>query len=129
MTVQDFLAMMELNKEVYPEFAALTDEQKRYLAWVNVESGTADAYIENGELVGVGGIRFVGIGEGWLITSPGMRKDRKFTLLKEAKKSFIATRDRLNLWRIFATSKISQNFLKHLGFESENTTHIWTKKA
>lgn len=127
MTPDDFIKVMALNKEYYPEFDALPDDKKTQLAQCHIDAGTAESYFDDGEFIGVGGIHYRGVGEAWLICDPKMRDKRKFTLLREAKKSLEATRDKLDLWRVFATSKISENFLKHLKFEKNDTTAIWTR--
>lgn len=128
MEIRDFLLVMELNADVYPEFARLPDEQKKCLANVNITTGTAQSFFEDGKLVAVGGIRFIGIGEAWLLTPPKIRKDRTLSLLKETRKTFIKTRDKHNLRRVYATSRISENFLSHLGFETHPQGFVWTKK-
>lgn len=127
MTVEDFLLLMELNADIYPEFAALPDEKKIYLANINIDYGTARALYEDGRLFGVGGIRFIGVGEGWLITSPHIRNNRSKSLLRETKRIFEQDREEQGLWRIFATSKISENFLLHLGFKDQEKVLIWTR--
>ena len=128
MTVGDFLLVMELNAEIYPEFAELPDEQKRYLANVNIATGTAQSFFEEGKLVAVGGIRYAGVGEAWLITPPQVRENRGLSLLKETRKMFIETRNEHNLWRVFAESKISETFLKHLDFKPHPQGFVWTRK-
>jgi len=127
MTVEDFLSVMGLNADVYPEFAELLDEQKKYLANVNIATGTAQSFFEDGKLVAVGGIRCVGVGEAWMISSPQIRDNRGLSLLKETRRNFIETRDKHNLWRVFAESKISETFLKHLGFEAHPQGFVWTR--
>jgi len=127
MTADDFILVMALNKNYYPEFDVLPDEQKREIADVHLQAGTAESFFDDGELIGVGGIHWIGVGESWMVCLPKMRDDRKFTLLREAKKVFEQTRDKLNLWRIFATSRISGNFLKHMGFEKNDTCSVWTR--
>lgn len=127
MTIEDFLQMLAANAQTYPEFASLPEDKKRYLAWVNINTGVAESYWDGDQLVGVGGIRFVGIGEGWLITTPHIRNERKFFLLRTAKKAFEHIRDSKNLWRVFATSRISTNFLRHLSFKPEPEVHVWMR--
>lgn len=125
MTIDDFLAVMAANADQFPNYMALADADKRYIANVNSITGSAEAYIEDGKLLAVGGIRYCGIGEAWLMSNPEIRKDRKFTLFREAKEALETQRQSLNLWRIFADARLTANFLEHLGFEKSNT-HIWT---
>jgi hypothetical protein len=127
MTAEDYLLVMEQNIEVYPEWDKLTDEQKRHIAAVNISTGTAQSFFEDGRLVGVGGIRFRGIGEAWLITPPYIRDHRAKSLFREARRVFKKNRDELNLWRIFATSRISKTFLRHLGFKRSPRTFCWMR--
>lgn len=127
MTISDFLAIMDANKEVYPDFAILSDEHKKLIANVNICTGTAQSYLKEGKLWGVGGIHYRGVGEAWLITPPDIREQHKLWLLKNAKLEFEKQRDDLKLWRVFATSKISGTFLKHLGFKPEPSTQVWNR--
>jgi hypothetical protein len=127
MKPEDMLAVMEQNKGVYPEYDALSDERKMFFANVNIYSGTAETYIDDdGRVAGVGGIRYMGTGEGWFLTMPKYRTQprRLFTFVAE---QFERTRNEKNLWRIFAESKISEVFLKHLGFKKQDGMHIWTE--
>jgi hypothetical protein len=127
MKIEDFLLIMEQNAGVYPWYDNLVDEQKRCVANMNIITGTAESFFEDGQLVGVGGIRFAGIGEAWMIVPPDIRDKRKLSLLRETKNTFIRTRDEKNLWRCFAESKISDNFLKHIGFEPNPKGLVWTR--
>lgn len=126
MTVKDFVHLMQLNAGVYPEFDVLSDEQKSHIANLNIVTGCAESFFEDGKLVAVGGIRYVGVGEAWLITPPKIR-DRSLSLLKETRKIFVKRRDEHNLWRIFATSKISKTFLGHLGFKELPEAFCWMR--
>lgn len=123
MTIEDFLQVMAQNAEVYPEFASLPDEQKRLMANGNIVTGTAQTFREDGEIIGVGGIRHIGIGEGWCISSP---ENRRPSVLRLVARNFKRIRDEKQLWRIFASSKISENFLQHLGFVKNEDFHVWT---
>jgi hypothetical protein len=127
MTVEDFLLLMELNADVEPEFAALSDEQKKYLATINIIMGTAQSFWSGGRLVGVGGIRFVGLGEAWMVAAPQVREQRSKSLLKEARRTFEQNRDDHNLWRVFAENKLSDTFLKHLGFQVYPQGYVWMR--
>lgn len=127
MTVQDFLDVMRPNESFYPEYAALSGEDKRKIALLNPNTGIAESHYLDGKLVAVAGIRHVGIGEAWFITTPDIRENHKRFLLQQTRKNLIRMRDALNLWRLFATSKISENFLEHLDFIPEPTMHVWTR--
>ena len=126
MTIDDFITVMAQNAEIYPEFAALPEEQKRLTANGNIVTGMAETFREDGKIVGVGGIRHIGIAEAWFITPPAIRS-KPLKLLRQVRKSFEQIRTDEGLWRIFAESKISENFLKHLGFVKDDGIHIWTR--
>ena len=128
MTVEDFIVIMAQNANIYPEFDNRPDEQKRYLANVNIITGKAESFFDEGRLVGVGGIRYVGLGEGWFITLPAIRKKKPLTLVRQTKKFFVKARDEHNLRRVFATTKISKNFLRHLEFEPLPDVSVWTRQ-
>ena len=124
MTVFEFLEIMARNKEYYPAFAALPEKQKRLIANGNIVTGVAETYREDDKIIGVGGIRHLGIGEGWFITPP---ENRTPALLRLVARNFKRIRDEKNLWRIFAESNISETFLKHLDFKPEPGTHAWVR--
>ena len=124
MQISEFLEIMEANAEFYPGFAALPDEQKRLVANGNIATGTAEAISEDGEIIWVGGIRHIGIGEAWCISPP---KNRTPSCLRLVKRHLERIRDEQGLWRVFAESKISEKFLKHLGFKPEPGTHVWVR--
>jgi len=125
MTVEEFLQVMKANPGIWPEYDKATDEQKRYVAHLNICTGVAETYIDDdGELFGVGGIRFVGLGEAWFLTLPTKRKP---FLLRTAGEAFNRIRDEKNLWRVFAESKVNENFLRHSGFKKQDGMHIWTR--
>jgi len=127
MTVDDFLTIMDTNPGIYPEWDNLPNDQKRGLAELNITTGSAQSYFEDDVLIGVGGIRFVGVGEAWMITRPETRSKKALTLFKTVQKLLAKTIEDNNLWRVFAASKISENFLKHLGFKAEPETFCWTR--
>lgn len=127
MTKADFLEVMSKNKEIWPDFAAMPIDAQEYMAKVNMATGTHHAYLEKEKVVGIGGIRHIGIGEAWLVTPPDIRDERKLSLLRIARNSFEMQRDTLDLWRIFATADISETFLTHLGFHKQPNTLVWTR--
>ena len=125
MTIEEFLDVMKANKGIWEEYDNATDEQKRFVAHLNICTGVAETYFDDdGELFGVGGIRYIGLGEAWLITLPNKRKPYLF---RTATENFKRIRDSKNLWRIFAESKVSENFLSHLGFKKQDGMHIYTR--
>lgn len=127
MTVEDYLLLMELNAEVYPQFEKLPDEQKRQYVNMNIISGSAYSLFDDGRLFTVGGIRYKGIGEAWMITPPQVRDEKKLSLLKEVRANFVRDRDRHNLWRIFAEKTIPGSFLEHLEFRPQPDGYVWTR--
>ncbi len=131
MTINDFVEVMAQNAALFPEYAALSLDMKKYFANANIITGTAKALVEDdGRIFVLFGTRYIGMpkgtGEVWCITFPNIRNGRKFTFLRQAKKLLKQQIDELGLQRIFANSTISVNFLKHLGFE-ESTMPIWVK--
>jgi len=127
MTVEEFIFVMDRNPSIYPHYDALSDEQKRIMAHLNICTGTAETFFDDqGRVFGVGGIRFVGMGEAWFITPPESR-DMKLSLFREVSQQFKRIRDEKNLWRVFSESHISENFLRHLGFEKQEGIHVWNR--
>jgi len=127
MLIEDFMLIMEMNAELFPEYHAMPVDQKRYLANINIITGTAQSIFEDGKLFAVGGIRYVGIGEAWMITPPEVRESKNLSLLRRSRQTFISDRDDHNLWRVFADNSISDNFLKHLQFVPNPQGHVWTR--
>jgi hypothetical protein len=125
MTTEDFLLIMEANRGVYPEYDNLSEEQKRNLANYNIMLGVAESHTDKGMLWGIGGIRYIGIGEAWFLTIP---RKREPVLLKNVSMRFREIRDSKSLWRVYASSKISENFLEHLGFKREEGNMVWTRE-
>jgi len=126
MTVADFIYVMDLNPCIYPKYDALGPDQKRMAAHLNICTGTAETFLDDdGRILGVGGIRFVGVGEAWCITLPEKRTP---IMLRTVAQNFEQVRDENHLWRVFAESKISENFLKHLKFQKKDGIHIWTRQ-
>ncbi len=122
------MGIMAQNKELFPEFDALSPAQKTFLANLNINSGVAEAYEKDGQIIGVGGIRYVGLGEAWCMATPMLRRD-KFQLFRLASNNFKKIVRDKNLWRVFANNTISENFIKHLGFAKSDNTLIWTKQC
>ena len=128
MKVEDFIAVIEANAEVYPEFSTLPKETKVMIANVNICTGTAVSYFKDGKFWAVGGIRYIGLGEAWGISSPEARRELTKSELRYIKKEIVERqRDELNLWRVFAVNKISENFLEHLGFAKQDNIFLWTR--
>lgn len=125
MEISDFLEVMKANPGIWLEYDNATDEQKRFVAHLNICTGTAETFFDDdNEMIGVGGIRFVGIGEAWMITLPTKRKP---FLLRQAAETFNRIKDDKNLWRIFAESRVNEHFLRHLGFKKQDGMHIFTR--
>lgn len=120
MTVEDFILVMKQNSEIYP----YTDKELVEAANLNICTGTAETYVDDGEIVGVGGLRYMGVAEGWFMSIPERRKLKLFQFVVD---EFKRVRKEKNLWRIFAESKISERFLFHLGFKHEPQFHTWTE--
>jgi len=127
MSNEDFLRLMEMNKEFYPEYASLSPQDKLLVAQLNRDTGIAEAYYLDNKLVGVAGIRERGIGEAWFVTTPDVRENHRMFLLRAVKKNLPIYRDNLNLWKLFATSKISKNFLEHLEFDGSRRIFQWIR--
>ena len=129
MTMEDWLEIMAENGSVYPEYALLSDTEKRAWGTLNLAAGFAEAYLEDGKLIGVGGIRYCGIGEAWMISRVATRQDiQKPSFFRFVKKNWKETTDEHNLFRVFAESKISVNFLEHIGFVKNPKGLVWTRQ-
>jgi N-acetylglutamate synthase-like GNAT family acetyltransferase len=126
MKPEEFVFVMDQNKDAYPEWATLSEERKRFIAEGNLVYGVAETYLDpEGNIVGVSGVRYVGIGEAWLITLPDARRP---SLLRTVKKLFANVMKENNLWRVFAETRFSQGFLTHLGFKKYEGTYVWERQ-
>lgn len=137
MTIDEFLEIMADNANDFPEFMAMSQADKMSMANTNIVTGPAEAFRdENGRLVGVGGIRIIGVAEGWLITPRNIRchpdhaiRRQKFQeFLQITQDTFKRMRDDNGLWRVFATGTLSTKFLEQLGFEKIDKTLVWSRK-
>ena len=92
----------------------------------NVAYGVAETYLDKeGNILGVAGVRYIGIGESWLVTLPD---ERRPTLLRTVRKLFAKVMAENNLWRVFAESRLSTAFLTHLGFKKHEGTYVWERQ-
>ena len=127
MQVEDMLSVMADNAELFPEFAAMPNEQKRNFVNINILTGQALSYLENGKLMCVGGIRSKGVGEAWMITPASIRAERGLELFNDTKEHYKQMRDSQGFWRVFAENSISKVFLERLGFEKHPEGFLWTR--
>jgi len=127
MTIDDFIKAMSPNENYYPEYAQLSEQDKRLVAKINLDTGIAESHFLDGKLIGVTGIRERGIGEAWFVVLPEIRNEHKFLLFRQTKLTLPRLRDAMNLWRLYATSRISENFLLHLDFENGEKIFKWTR--
>ena len=129
MTTEDFLEIMADNADLFPEYSAMSQEQKEAVANLRIITGAAEAFRDpDGTLVGVGGISYKGVGEAWLITPKDIREHQQKRLLRTTKAVMKSICNEHNLWRVFATGKLSTNFLEHIGFETIDKTLVWSRR-
>ncbi len=137
MTTEEFLEVMADNADLFPEFAALPQQQQEAMANTNIVTGPAQAFRDtNGRLVGVGGIRIIGVAEAWLITPKDIRshpdyqkrKQQFAEFLKVSKDTFKKMCDENRLWRVFARGTLSMSFLEQFGFERIDKIMVWSRK-
>ncbi len=138
MDTTEFLKIMAENASDFSEFAALSDTLKQKVAEVNLQTGCAEAFFwPNGKLVGVGGIRYKGVGEAWMITPRDIqshpdhtRRQAQFLdLLDVTKTNMQRMADENDLWQLYATGTLSTKFLEQIGFKRQDKTLVWTREA
>jgi hypothetical protein len=127
MTIQDFVDIMACNTASYPDYANLPEESKRFMAQLNISTGVAESYFDDGKLFGIGGIRYCGIGEAWMLTTPEARTSKTRMVFRTAVKNLTLMRDNLNLIKVYADGDISSNFLEHLDFKKTDNTLLWIR--
>lgn len=88
------------------------------VARLNQQTGPAYTAIQDGKILGCGGIRTDGVGEAWMINSQKVKDEMKFSLLKETRKWLEVMIRNQVLYRVWSESPIpcNQNFIEHLGF-------------
>ena len=128
MKTGDFVKVMRPNESIYPAYASLSEGTKYKIGLLNQTAGTADSFFDGDRLIGVGGIRLMGLAEAWMISIPEIRDAQPKLLFSKAKAVMDATIRANNLWRIFASSRISENFLEHLGFEHDGNFLVRTER-
>ena len=87
-------------------------------ARMNMVSGPAYSAFHNGELLGCGGIRNLGIGEAWAIYTE-KAKEHKRELLKQSRMWLDKMMRDERIWRVWSETpeiEANHNFLKHLNF-------------
>ncbi len=136
METSEFLKIMAENASDFSEFAALSDTLKQKVAEVNILTGCAEAFYDgHGKLVGVGGIRYKGVGEAWMVTPREIqshpdhtRRQAQFLdLLTVTKDAMQRMADDNELWQLYATGTLSTKFLEQIGFKRQDKTLIWTR--
>lgn len=135
MEISEFLKIMNDNATEFPEFARLSQVERENMANLNILTGPAEAFYDNSQLVGVGGIRIHGVAESWLITPRDIRCNPDHAIRKQKYQEFLRiTRetmkrmcDEYNLWRLFATGTLSTKFLEQLGFKKAEKNLVWTR--
>lgn len=137
MTTEEYLQVMADNESDFPEFAALSLEEKKKVANMNILTGPTRAFRNSeGRLDGIGGIRIAGVGEAWMITprtiqshpDRNLRKEQFSDLIRDTRRVMKKMCDENDLWRVFAMGKLSMTFPEQLGFERANNALVWTKK-
>ena len=85
-------------------------------ARLNEVSGPAYSAFHNGELLGCGGIRHLGIGEAWAIYTEKAKEHRK-ELLRQSRLWLDKMMRDEKIWRLWSEApENNQNFLKHMSF-------------
>ncbi len=138
MTTDEFLKIMADNSSDFSEFAALSDTLKQKVAEVNIITGCAEAfYDDNGKLQGVGGIRYKGVGEAWMLTPRNIqshpdhtrRQSQFLDLLAVTKKNMLRMVAENEILQLYATGTLSTKFLEQVGFKRQDKVLIWTREA
>jgi hypothetical protein len=93
------------------------DESKRPQANLNQSAGPAYSFYEDKKLICCGGVRIYGVGEAWLLTTDENRRNHAKTIMRVSKEQLDKVIRENSLWRLWAETKVSENFLEHLGFE------------
>lgn len=96
------------------------DESQRPNANLNQSAGPAYSLYLDKKLIACGGVRCYGVGELWLLTNDKYRQKHIKEILKASRQQIDLMIRENHLWRLMAETKVSDNFLEHLGFvESE----------
>jgi hypothetical protein len=93
------------------------DESKRQYANLNQSAGPAYSLFLGSKLLGCGGVRIYGIGEAWCMFTDDAIKNNKKTILRASQEQMEIMVRENKLWRLFAETKVNENFLEHLGFK------------
>lgn len=122
MQIEQYVELMKMNRQFYP---GITEKLMYEIAKFNIDTGISEVHFKDGKMIAVAGIRYRGIGEPWFVSTPELREN-KFLLYRKMKKTLPRMAASLNLWRMYANSKINDNFLHHLNFTDEEKIFAWT---
>lgn len=87
-------------------------------------AGPAWTIVDGKKILACGGVRVLGIGEAWFLASEEAKSDKLMAVMRIVKEKLKEMRAAEKLYRIFAENEISENFLKHLGFEKKDNIFV-----
>jgi len=95
------------------QLTGCTPEQAAF----NQATGPAYSFFDGDELLACGGARTYGVGEAWLMVSEKVRGEMKKTLIETTAHVIDKIVREQSLWRLWANTDRSENFLRHIGFK------------
>jgi hypothetical protein len=93
-------------------------------AIINQISGPAFTLVEDGKILGCGGIRTAGIGQAWAYFSRDALKDKPRTILQESRAAMNEMIAENRIYRVYADPEAGDDWFKHLGFVKQEKVFV-----
>ena len=98
----------------------LSDPDDIRWARINFAAGPGFTLLQDGKVMGCGGVRTCGCGEAWATFSPEAKRSVRKSMFEQTKAGLLQIMDSEKLWHVVAGSAgltdEQANFLEHLGF-------------
>ena len=87
-------------------------------------SGPAFTLMDGGQILAIGGVRVLGIGQAWALLAPGGEKRAK-TILRTARAVIERSMASEKLYRVYAEASVDKPaWFKHLGFHTQDNIYV-----
>jgi hypothetical protein len=100
------------------------DRTSSELAVLNQISGPAFTLVDGNEPIACAGYRIHGIAEAWCALSEEAKDKYLLMVIRRMKKEMDKIQRKEQLYKIYAESDISDNFLEHLGFVKQGNIFV-----
>lgn len=100
------------------------DVERLNSAIINQISGPAFTLIEDGKILGCGGLRVAGVAQAWAYFSTDALKDKPKTILKESRAAVNEMIAENRIYRVYADPDADDSWFEHLGFVKQEKVFV-----